>query len=336
MTDSLRLTDFRCALPGAPVIGPISLEVAAGEVLALLGPSGAGKTTLLRAMAGLVPAAGGLAVAGTDRSGAAPESRGIVYLHQTPRLFPHLDVLGNVAFPMRLRRLPEPAVRDRATALLDLVQLGPLATRRTDGLSGGERQRVALARALAAEPRVLLLDEPFAALDPGLRAEVRAALEAVLQAAQLATVLVTHDLEEAGWLAHRAGVLLEGSLVQLAPPIELFEAPASMAVATFLEIPNRWTIGEAASMGLDAPPGAHHVALHAAAIRATADAAGRAIVERILPAREHLRLVVEEAGVRVMAESVGPAPRPGARVALTVQADRAIFFNSEGRRIAPG
>jgi len=333
MTDGLVLADFRSALPGAPVIGPISMEVAAGEVLALLGPSGAGKTTLLRAIAGLIPASGSLRVAGTDRVSAAPESRGIVYLHQTPRLFPHLDVAGNVAFPMRLRHLPETAVQHRVAALLELVQLGPLAARRTEGLSGGERQRVALARALAADPRVLLLDEPFAALDPSLRAEVRAALEAVLHSARLATVLVTHDLEEAGWLAHRAGVLLDGAVVQVAPPMHLFEAPASLAVATFLEIPNRWTIREAGALLPNAPPRASHVVLHAAAIQAMVDTEGRAVVSRLLPAREHLRVLVEQDGLQVMAESTGPAPLPGSRVTLAVRADRAVFFDPAGQRI---
>jgi thiamine transport system ATP-binding protein len=334
MTDSLVLVDFRSALRGAPVIGPISLDVPAGEVLALLGPSGAGKTTLLRAIAGLIPATGSLRVAGTDRGTTAPESRGIVYLHQTPRLFPHLDVAGNVAFPMRLRHLPEATVQRRVAELLDLVQLGPMAARRTEGLSGGERQRVALARALAAEPRVLLLDEPFAALDPALRAEVRAALEAVLHSARLATILVTHDLEEAGWLAHRAGVLLEGTLVQVAPPLQLFEAPATLAVAAFLEIPNRWTIPEAAPLLPDAPAGAGHVALHAAGILATVEPEGRATVVRLLPAREHLRLLVEQDGLVVMAESAGPPPAPGARVTLSVRPDRAVFFDDTGHRVA--
>ena len=333
MTDSLRLTDYRTALPGAPIIGPISLEVPAGEVLALLGPSGAGKTTLLRAIAGLVPATGGLRVAGQEQSHAAPEARGIVYLHQAPRLFPHLDVAGNVAFPMRLRRRPEAEVHDRVRVLLELVQLGPLAGRRPEGLSGGERQRVALARALAAEPKVVLLDEPFAALDPSLRAEVRAALEAVLQAARPATILVTHDLEEAGWLAHRAGVLHEGVLAQVAPPIDLFDAPASLAIATFLEIPNRWTVHEAAPLLPHVPAHARHVVVPAAAIRATSHVDGQAVVARLLPSREHLRLLLEQDGLLVMAEAVGPPPATGTRVALEICQDRAVFFDAEGRRI---
>jgi ABC-type sulfate/molybdate transport systems ATPase subunit len=335
MTHGLVLDTFRSALPGAPVIGPVSLNVAAGEVMALLGPSGAGKTTLLRAIAGLIPATGGVRVAGTDRGAAAPEARDIVYLHQSPRLFPHLDVAGNVAFPMRLRRAPDAVVRDRVRALLDLVQLGPLAGRRIEGLSGGERQRVALARALAADPQVLLLDEPFAALDPSLRAEVRAALEAVLRSARLATMLVTHDLEEAGWLAHRAGVLLDGALVQVDTPMHLFAAPANLAIAAFLEIPNRWTRQEAAVLLSDLPATATHVVLPAAGVRAVADPSGSARVERLLPSRERLRVTLRLGEVAVIAEVVGAPLHPGDRVTLQADADRATCFDGTGRRITP-
>ncbi len=335
MTVGLALDTFRSALPGAPVIGPISIEIAAGEVLAMLGPSGAGKTTLLRAIAGLIPATGGVHVAGTDRATAAPEARGIVYLHQTPRLFPHLDVAGNVAFPMHLRGVPEATARSRVAALLDLVQLGPLATRHTEGLSGGERQRVALARALAADPQVLLLDEPFAALDPSLRAEVRAALEAVLQSARLATILVTHDLEEAGWLAHRAGVLLNGALVQVDSPMQLFATPANLAVATFLEIPNRWTRAEATALLPNLPPTATHVVLPAAAVQAKADPAGSSVVERLLPSRERPRLIVRAGQLGVVAEAPEGPLRPGDRVTLMLDARRASLFDGTGGRIPP-
>jgi ABC-type sulfate/molybdate transport systems ATPase subunit len=335
MTTGLVLDTFRSALPGAPVIGPISLEVAAGEVVALLGPSGAGKTTLLRAIAGLVPATGGVRVAGNERAAAAPESRGIVYLHQTPRLFPHLDVAGNIAFPMRLRRVPDGTMQRRVLELMELVQLVPLASRRVDGLSGGERQRVALARALAADPAVLLLDEPFAALDPSLRTEVRAALEAILRSAQLATILVTHDLEETGWLAHRAGVLLDGMLAQVDSPSRLFDAPASLAVAAFLEFPNRWTRDEAAELLPAMPAGASHVVMPAAGIIATADPHGTAIVERVVPSREHFRVVVRASAAVAVADVGGAPPGPGERVTLTVHPTRASYFDRAGGRITP-
>lgn len=335
MNGGLILDNVRSALPGAPVVGPLSLEVAAGDVLAILGPSGAGKTTLLRAIAGLIPGTGRVLVGGTNHGTAPPEARRIVYLHQTPRLFPHLDVAGNIAFPVRLRGTSESAVRARTTALLDLVQLGPLAARRISGLSGGERQRVALARALAADPDVLLLDEPFAALDPGLRAEVRSALEAVLASSRLATILVTHDLEEAGWLAGRAGVLLGGTLVQLDAPARLFESPRSLAVAAFLEIPNRWTREEASPWLPNLPPEATHVVLPATAVQATANPAGHAIVERLLPTRDRLRLLVRAGKLGVVAEAIGASPVPGNRVSLTVHGDRANYYDRAGERI-PG
>ena len=218
-----------------------SFAVRAGERLAIVGPSGAGKTTLLRAIAGLHAAtAGTVLVRGRDVTALPPERRDAVYLHQTPVLFPHLTVHENVAFPLRVRGAGAAEVRERVRRTLDAVHLAPdeFGPRAPHALSGGQRHRVALARAVAARPAALLLDEPLAALDPSLRAEVRQAIAAAQAESGAAVVLVTHDLDEAGLLADRIAVLLDGRIAQTAAPAELFARPASVAVARFLGIPN--------------------------------------------------------------------------------------------------
>ena len=194
----------------APGLRGISLEVSAGERVVIAGASGAGKTTLLRAVAGLGSSVEGrVSVAGRDVTALPAERRDLVYLHQTPLLFPHMTVGENVAFALTVRHVADRERRERSAAALRAVQLEELAGRMPHTLSGGQRHRVALARALVARPAALLLDEPLTALDPGLRAEVRDALLAVQRESGSAMLLVTHDLEEAGVLADRIGVLLE-------------------------------------------------------------------------------------------------------------------------------
>ncbi len=218
----------------------LSLDVGDGEHLALLGPSGAGKTTLLRAIAGLDPmSAGQVLVGGRDVTQLLPEQRGVVYLHQTPMLFPHLSVIDNVGFPLEVRGASRAVARERAGELLERVRLSNLAHRDASALSGGQRHRVALARALAANPKVLLLDEPFNALDPALRGDVRDAVFTMLATEHgPAVILVTHDVDEAAGLADRIAVLLEGKLVQDDAPALLLSRPVNVAVARFLGVPN--------------------------------------------------------------------------------------------------
>lgn len=218
----------------------LSLTVGAGEHVALLGPSGAGKTTLLRAIAGLEPmSAGCVIVGGRDVTRLEPEQRGVVYLHQTPMLFPHLSVIDNVGFPLEVRGASRAVARKRAGELLERVRLSNLSHRDANALSGGQRHRVALARALAANPRVLLLDEPFNALDPALRGDVRDAVFTMLAVDDgPAVVLVTHDVDEAAGLADRIVVLLDGVVAQDAEPSLLLSHPANAPVARFLGIPN--------------------------------------------------------------------------------------------------
>ena len=240
---ALRVESLAAPFGRGAGLADVSLSLAVGERVAVVGPSGAGKTTLLRAIAGLAPTTGGRVwvrgpsnAAPRDVTGLPPERRDVVYLHQTPVLFPHLRVRENVAFPLRLRGVPEAAVRARVDEALALVRLEGFGERAPSALSGGQRQRVALARAVAARPAVLLLDEPLAALDPALRAEVREAIVALAERERTAMLLVTHDLDEAGLLADRIALLLDARLQQVATPAELFRAPASLAAARFLGV----------------------------------------------------------------------------------------------------
>jgi putrescine transport system ATP-binding protein len=220
--------------PVAAVDG-LSLEIYEGEFFALLGPSGCGKTTLLRMLAGFEPPDQGRVLLGDDDIGRVPPYRRPVnMMFQSYALFPHLTVAGNVAFGLRQERLPRPQIADRVAEMLALVKLEGLSGRKPHQLSGGQRQRVALARSLAKRPKVLLLDEPLAALDKKLRAETQ--LELMELQARLGTtfVIVTHDQEEAMTVAHRIAVMDHGRLVQVATPPELYEQPNSRWVAGFI------------------------------------------------------------------------------------------------------
>ncbi|HEU5171862.1 MAG TPA: ABC transporter ATP-binding protein [Gemmatimonadales bacterium] len=217
----------------------VAFEVGPAERLAVVGGSGAGKTTLLRAIAGLSPVgAGRVVIGGHDVTALPAERRDAVYLHQSPLLFPHLTAGENVAFPLRVRRVPQAEIVARVRDALAAVRLDGFAARAPRTLSGGQRHRVALARAVVSRPAVLLLDEPLSALDPALREEVRESLLALQRAYRPALVMVTHDLDDAGLLGDRIGVLLGGRLAQLARPEELFARPATLAVARLLGIPN--------------------------------------------------------------------------------------------------
>jgi ABC-type sugar transport system ATPase subunit len=236
---ALEISQLAAPFGRHPGLSRVSFGVAPGERLVIVGRSGSGKTTLLRAIAGLGgTTAGRVRIGGRDVTAEPAERRDAVYLHQTPLLFPHLSVAGNVAFPLQVRGVGAAEVERRVRDALAAVQLDSFGHRAPRTLSGGQRHRVALARAVVARPAVLLLDEPLSALDPTLREEVREALLALQRAYHPALVLVTHDLDEAGLLADRIGVLIEGRLAQIAPPAELFDRPESLAIAQLLGIPN--------------------------------------------------------------------------------------------------
>ena len=220
-----------------PIVKNISFSVYPGEIFALLGPSGCGKTTTLRLIAGFEKAdAGTIAMekrilANSDVH-VPPESRGIGFVFQDYALFPHKNVLENVAFG--LRKVSKKARRERALAVLRMVGLTELQTRLPHHLSGGEQQRVTLARAIIARPKLLLLDEPFSSLDPGLRQTTREEVRALLKAEGISAVLVTHAQEEALSFAERLGVMRAGSLEQIGTPEEVYRHPKTAYVADFL------------------------------------------------------------------------------------------------------
>jgi sulfate transport system ATP-binding protein len=217
----------------------VNVVVNNGELLALLGPSGSGKTTLLRIIAGLeTPDAGTVLFEGDDATARSPKDRGVGFVFQHYALFRHMTVTENVAFGLRVRpraqRPPDAEIRRRVKELLELVQLDYLGDRYPSQLSGGQRQRVALARALAVQPKVLLLDEPFGALDARVRQELRRWLRRLHAEIHLTSVFVTHDQEEALELANRVVVMNEGRIEQDGSPDEVLEHPATSFVVNFL------------------------------------------------------------------------------------------------------
>jgi sulfate transport system ATP-binding protein len=213
----------------------VSLEVPTGDLVALLGPSGSGKTTLLRVIAGIeFPDAGSVSYQGVEVTSRSVRERNVGFVFQHYALFRHMSVFENIAFALRVRRRPDAEVRDRVRELLHLIRLEGLENRYPAQLSGGQRQRVALARALAAEPRVLLLDEPFGALDAKVRQELRQWLRRLHDDIHVTTLFVTHDQEEAFEVADRVVVLRQGRIEQSGTPHELFEHPANAFVMDFL------------------------------------------------------------------------------------------------------
>ena len=213
----------------------VSIDVASGSLTALLGPSGSGKSTLLRVIAGLeAPDGGTVRLDDIDVTGVPPQRRGVGFVFQHYAAFKHMTVRDNVAFGLTIRKRPKTEIREAVDRLLDVVGLAGFQSRYPSQLSGGQRQRMALARALAVEPRVLLLDEPFGALDRNVRTELRDWLRRLHDEVHVTTVLVTHDQEEAMELADTIVVLNHGRVEQAGPPRELYDEPASDFVMGFL------------------------------------------------------------------------------------------------------
>ncbi|MBS5468510.1 MAG: ABC transporter ATP-binding protein [Clostridium sp.] len=230
----LSVEQLRVSLQGEEILRGLSLRAERGAFVSLLGESGCGKSTLLKSIAGLIEAASGeIQLDGRSLLTVSPEKRGTVIVFQDLRLFPHMTVEKNIAFPMELRGLSREQRKKETERLLDEVQLTGYGKRKIRELSGGQMQRVALARALAAEPSVLLLDEPFSGLDERLRAEMGSLVRRIHRERKITTILVTHDSREALQMSDRIVLMKEGSVLQCGTPEELFWRPASREAAEY-------------------------------------------------------------------------------------------------------
>jgi sulfate/thiosulfate transport system ATP-binding protein len=235
----IRLLDIAKDFGASAALRGVSLDIGAGELVALLGPSGSGKTTLLRVLAGLeLPSRGQVVFGGEDATRIRVQDRRVGFVFQQYALFRHMTVAENISYGLRVRerrrRPSRAAIRKRVADLLELIQLAGMEGRYPHQLSGGQRQRVALARALAVEPRVLLLDEPFGALDAKVRKDLRRWLRHIHERTGHTTVFVTHDQEEALELADRVAILNEGNLEQIGTPDQIYDEPATSFVMSFV------------------------------------------------------------------------------------------------------
>ncbi len=216
-------------------VDDVSFDIRPNEFFALLGPSGCGKTTLLRMISGLeIPSDGTILIDGMDTDGVPPNRRPVNMVFQSYAVFPHMTVLDNVGYGLKVVGTPKPEIEQRAREALEMVQLAELAERMPDQLSGGQRQRVALARALVKRPKVLLLDEPLSALDAKLREQMRLELAKLQESVGITFIIVTHDQDEALSMADRIAVMDGGRVSQIATPEELYESPKTRFVADFI------------------------------------------------------------------------------------------------------
>jgi putative spermidine/putrescine transport system ATP-binding protein len=267
---AVRLAGLRKSYGHVAAVAGVDLEIAAGEFFTMLGPSGSGKTTLLRLIAGFErPDTGSVELAGRDVTRQPPYARDVNTVFQDYALFPHMTVVENVAYGLRVRRVPRPEQRRRAEAALEMVRLPGLSDRKPVQLSGGQRQRVALARAIVNEPEVLLLDEPLGALDLKLRQEMQLELKRIQREVGITFIYVTHDQEEALTMSDRLAVFNLGRIEQLGTPEAVYEKPASEFVAGFIGVSNllerggrRFTIRPEKirlllAEGEQPPPGSH-------------------------------------------------------------------------------
>ena len=252
----LDIQNLSVAYDTGVVLKNFSLQIAEGEFLSLLGPSGCGKSTLMKAIAGILPVqTGTVSLDGWDITDLPIHKRGTVILFQDMRLFPHKSVAENVAFPLKMQGVSREERIRRAEALLEKVQLPGYGSRRPAELSGGQQQRVALARALAARPKLLLLDEPFSALDENLREDMRALVLQLQAEFGMTVILVTHDREEALSMSDRVALMFDGHLIQTGTPKEVYSRPASRQAADYfgncVYIRGRVENGRFAACGID-------------------------------------------------------------------------------------
>ena len=235
---AVRVSDLHVSLGGSTILKGIDLDIVDGELLVLLGPSGCGKTTLLNTINGLLtPEQGSVVVHGADVTHVSSNKRDMGFVFQSYALFPHMNVYRNVAFGLRMRKVPKAEIQQRVQEILGVVHLDSYGDRRVGELSGGQQQRVALARALVLRPSLLLMDEPLSNLDAKLRAALRVEIAQIQREVGITTIFVSHDQVEAMTIADRIVLMDDGRLQQVASPLAMYQAPANAFVAGFIGSP---------------------------------------------------------------------------------------------------
>lgn len=309
----LRLVGLTKKLGGRTIVDDLRLDIADGEMLSLLGPSGCGKTTTLRMIAGfLSPDEGRIEVAGTDVTALGPERRPSAMVFQNYALWPHMTVAKNVAFPLKVARVPRREIAERVAEVLDLVGLAHHADSRPARISGGEQQRASLARALVQRPKLLLLDEPLSNLDAKLRVRVREEIRDIQQRLGITTVLVTHDQEEALAISDRVAVMNGGRIEQVSTPVELYRNPATEFVSEFIGTGNRL-----AALDFGEGERGTHWMVRPEDIELT-DEGQQAQVLRVLPHGHFAEVVIDVRGTVVRAFVSGATPAVGETVGVRI------------------
>jgi len=325
---------------GVAAVTDATLEIADGEFVVLVGPSGCGKSTVLRMVAGLERAsAGRVLIDGTDVTGMEPGDRDIAMVFQSYALYPHMSVFDNMAYGLRNQRMPAQEIRKRIEEAAEILQLGPLLSRRPRALSGGQRQRVAMGRAIVREPKAFLLDEPLSNLDAKLRAHMRAELKALHRRLNATFIYVTHDQVEAMSLADRIVLMNAGRIEQIGPPMALYSRPATRFVAEFIGAPPMNILAVdgpagrqiAASLGT-LPEGTRLIGVRPEALAPGGNALGaRVTLSEVLGGETLLHL---DAGGETLIAKTGPLDvTESAEMRFGVAREALAFFDADDRLI---
>lgn len=333
----LRLQGVRKRFGAVTAVDDLSITVADGEFVVLLGPTGAGKTTTLRLAAGLEkPDSGAVFIGGRDVTALAPAERDVAFVFQQYSLYPHYSVYDNLAFPLRApgRRWPEDKIRRRVEEIADMLGMAGKLRNRATELSGGEMQRVSIGRALVRAPNVFLMDEPLSSLDAKLRENMRVELKRIQRELGATILYVTHDQLEAMTLADRIGILAEGRLVQMGPPREIYENPASVHAARRLGSPPMNIVPPAALGLAQTPPGTASAGVRPEDIGLGAADGLPARVESVEHLGASMVAVLKADGARLhVLLGPGHETRRGDDVRFSVNRDRIMFFDARDNRL---